>query len=147
MAVYHHPARRTWGRRGGERAGPDMAAQVGPRLRYRPCRCRAQAPREEDPQPRPRHTSWRVEESAAVWKSKTRVWTSFDSVNDRHKGKGGEGGIGTLLRSLFLPSGYPDAVRQDFQGWLAWHLASLFNRDVLQVLSSQALLVAVSRSR
>ena len=58
----------------------------------------------------------------------------------------GDASLSVLLRSLFLPSGYPESVRADFARWLPWHLASLLGRDILQVLSSQALLVAVSRS-
>ena len=42
-----------------------------------------------------------------------------------------------------LPSGYPASVTPDYTAWLLWHAASLFLRDVLEVLSSQSLVLAL----
>ena len=42
-----------------------------------------------------------------------------------------------------LPAGYPASVTPDYPAWLRWHAASLFLRDVLEVLSSQSLVLAL----
>ena len=81
-----------------------------------------------------------MRETKPIWSTGSRVFTELGEVPEK------TGGPGVLLRSLFLPSGYPQSVSPDFAEWLPWHLASLLGRDILAVVSSQALLVAVSRS-
>ena len=48
-----------------------------------------------------------------------------------------------IVRATFLPAGYPNAVSNDYDKWLPWHLASLFARDIIEVLTAQSLVVAV----
>ena len=43
----------------------------------------------------------------------------------------------------FLPAGFPQSVSRDYTEWLRLHLASIFVRDVLDVVSTQSLLVAL----
>ena len=47
------------------------------------------------------------------------------------------------LRRIFLPAGYPDSVSRDYAPFIRWHLGSLVFRNVLEVLTSQSLLVAL----
>ena len=108
-----------------------------------------------------------VEEFPAVWRTGSNVWTLTeegqgqgrereDAEAGGHLNRGdGDGGaglgleragerVGTLFRSMFFPTDYPASVSSDYAPWLRWHLGSLFIRDILQVLSSQSLLIAVS---
>ena len=47
------------------------------------------------------------------------------------------------LRRIFLPAGYPESVSRDYAPFIRWHLGSLVFRNVLEVLTSQSLLVAL----
>ena len=47
------------------------------------------------------------------------------------------------LRRIFLPAGYPESVSRDYAPFIRWHLGSLAFRNVLEVLTSQSLLVAL----
>ena len=47
------------------------------------------------------------------------------------------------LRRVFLPAGYPESVSRDYAPFIRWHLGSLVFRNVLEVLTSQSLLVAL----
>ena len=70
----------------------------------------------------------------------------------RDRGGGGGDGLSlgaqwdAFLLRFFMPANYPESVSDDYAEWLRWHLSSLFCRYILEVMSSQALLVAVSSS-
>ena len=100
-------------------------------------------------------SSFIVREIPAVWRTGVVKWTfeGEDLGLTASEGKGDarvlrksseDRDVRTLFQSLFLPSGYPDSVTGDYYPWLTYHLGSLFIRDVLEVLASQSLLLAVT---
>ena len=88
-----------------------------------------------------RRCAYKIYEYPAVWRIKPTVYDVAEKSATIEEAEGdasaAKSSWETLLKSFFLPAGYPDSVTPDYASWLSWHLASLFCRDVLEVLASQ----------